>query len=117
MENLRDSGTKNPSVQKHESEVNPNRGKSTIGEYKDKMSEHTEGDVAKAIEKETSKLPSDLFLWGGLGLLAASVTLHSMKRRHLGLLVGQFAAPILIMGLYNKTVKQLGHDALDKNPS
>jgi hypothetical protein len=78
---------------------------------------HKEGPVAKAIEKETSKLPSDLFLWTGLGLLATSVILNAFRQKHFGLMIGQFAAPILIMGLYNKTVKQAGHDVLDKKPS
>lgn len=29
--------------------------------------EHKEGKVAKAIEEQTAKLPSDLFLWAALG--------------------------------------------------
>jgi hypothetical protein len=32
-------------------------------------------------------------------------------------MVGQFASPILIMGLYDKIVKQQGHDYQDKKPS
>ncbi|HEV7620907.1 MAG TPA: Ycf66 family protein [Flavisolibacter sp.] len=95
---------------------NPKSGTMSV-DSQGKMSEHTEGPIAKAIEKETSKLPSDLFLWGGLGLLAGSVLMFSLKQKHGALLLGQFGAPILIMGLYNKTVKQSGHDALDKKPS
>jgi len=83
----------------------------------EKISSHEEGPVAKAIEKQTSKLPSDLFLWGGLGLLVTSVVLHCVKQKNAGLMVGQWAAPLLIMGLYNKVVKQSGHDFTDKQPA
>jgi hypothetical protein len=110
MDNQATSQTQNT---KHENQKSENMSVDSEG----KMSEHKEGPVAKAIEKETSKLPSDLFLWTGLGLLATSVLLHSFKQKHIGLLIGQFAAPILIMGLYDKTVKQSGHDVLDKKPS
>ena len=79
--------------------------------------DHREGKVARAIESETSKLPSDLFLWTGLGLLASGLMLQLINQKHAGLAMGQLAAPILIMGLYNKTVKQQGHDAKDKTPS
>ena len=38
--------------------------------------EHTEGHVARAIEEQTAKLPSDLFLWAAIGSMAASATLQ-----------------------------------------
>ena len=75
-----------------------------------------EGRVAKEIEKQTSKLPSDLFLWGGLSIIAASIVLHCVKQKHTGLMVGQWAAPLLIMGVYNKLVKQSGHDYSEPVP-
>ena len=77
---------------------------------------HTEGKVARAIEEQTSKLPSDIFLWTGLSFLGVSFAMHALGHKHSALIVGQLAAPVLIMGLYNKTVKQEGHDALDPLP-
>lgn len=77
-------------------------------------SEHAEGKVAKAIEQQTAKLPSDIFLWSGLGALALSGALFCMGKKHTSLMVGQWAAPVLIMGLYDKIVKELGHDATDE---
>lgn len=71
--------------------------------------EHKEGPVASAIEEQTAKLPSDVFLWGALGSIALSLTLKVMKDRHNALFVGQWAAPILLLGIYNKMVKQQGH--------
>jgi hypothetical protein len=71
---------------------------------------HREGKVAKSIEKQTSKLPSDWFLWTALGALGLAVTLNVVGKNHAGLLLGELASPILIMGLYNKLVKVEGHD-------
>ena len=34
--------------------------------------EHKEGKLAKAIEEQTAKLPSDIFLWASLGSMALS---------------------------------------------
>ena len=71
---------------------------------------HTEGRVAKAIEDQTAKLPSDTFLWLALGSMAASASLHFMGNRQGSLFVGQWAPTFLILGVYNKMVKQLGTD-------
>jgi hypothetical protein len=71
---------------------------------------HKEGPVARTIEKQTAKLPSDIFLWAGLGALAAGAILQFTNARKFSLNVGQLAAPILIMGLYNKLVKLEGHE-------
>lgn len=71
---------------------------------------HSEGTVAKAIEEQTAKLPSDAFLWMAVGAMTASATLQMMGNRHVSLFVGQWAPTFLIFGLYNKLVKQLGSD-------
>ncbi|WP_202922656.1 MULTISPECIES: hypothetical protein [Flavobacterium] len=75
--------------------------------------DHTEGKVAKAIENQTSKLPSDLFLWAALGSMAASATLKVAGKEKTALFVGQWAAPFLLLGIYNKIVKVEGHDQKD----
>ncbi|MBN8825266.1 MULTISPECIES: hypothetical protein [unclassified Spirosoma] len=72
--------------------------------------EHTEGPVATAIEEQTAKLPSDIFLWASLGSMAVSLALQATGERHKSLFVGQWAAPFLLLGLYNKLVKLEGHD-------
>jgi hypothetical protein len=71
---------------------------------------HTEGQVARTIENQTAKLPSDTFLWMAVGAMAASATLQIMGNRHVSLFIGQWAPTFLIFGLYNKLVKQLGSD-------
>ncbi|MCR5862964.1 hypothetical protein LRS05_12830 [Flavobacterium sp. J372] len=73
--------------------------------------DHSEGKVAKAIENQTAKLPSDTFLWAALGSMAVSATLKAFGKNHTALFVGQWAAPFLLLGIYNKIVKVEGNDA------
>ena len=81
-----------------------------------KNSEHKEGEVAKSIENQTAKIPSDVFLWAALGSMAVSLTLKFLgkNRQHDALFVGQWAAPFLLLGVYNKVVKVDGSDKDDK---
>jgi hypothetical protein len=72
--------------------------------------EHKEGKVATAIEQQTAKIPSDVFLWAALGSMALSLALQLTGNRHRSLFVGQWAAPFLLLGVYNKLVKVEGHD-------
>jgi hypothetical protein len=76
-----------------------------------------EGKVAKTIEEQTSKLPSDTFLWASMTAMATSLTLKLFKQDHLALFVGQWAAPFLLLGIYNKIVKLEGHDSADSAPT
>ncbi len=72
--------------------------------------EHREGVVARTIESQTAKLPSDTFLWLAGGSIATSLTLKLMGRDKDALFVGQWAPTFLILGLYNKIVKVAGSD-------
>jgi hypothetical protein len=49
-----------------------------------------------------------------IGSMAASLTLKIMGKDEWALFVGQWAAPFLIMGNYNKMVKQHGSDAINQ---
>lgn len=72
--------------------------------------EHQEGRVASMIEEQTAKVPSDVFLWAGLGTMVAAAALHMSGKKSASALVGQVGPALLIMGLYNKIVKIHGHD-------
>ena len=74
--------------------------------------EATEDQFTAAIEKFTSQIPSSIYLAAALGSIAISLGLKAAKKDHGALFVGQWAAPFLIMGIYNKLVKQLGSDAV-----
>ena len=69
-----------------------------------------EGKLAKKIESETAKLPSDVFLWAAIGAMAISMSLQVAGQKHKSVFFGQWAAPFLLFGIYNKLVKQHGHD-------
>jgi hypothetical protein len=43
--------------------------------------------------------------------MAVSVSFKAQKKTDMALFIGQWAAPFLILGLYNKMVKQHGSDA------
>jgi len=65
-----------------------------------------EDSSTRAIEKETVKIPSDVFLLTAMGAVAASLTLKLMGHEENSSFVGKWVAPILILGVYNKLVKQ-----------
>ena len=72
--------------------------------------QHEEGPVAEAIEQQTAKLPSDLFLWAAVGSIAISLAFKLAGKNDKALFVGQWPPTFLILGLYNKLVKLEGHD-------
>ena len=75
------------------------------------MDEHRkEGQMAKNIEKATAKIPSDIFLWTSLSAMGVSLALKLMCKDKNALFIGQWAAPFLLMGIYNKIVKTEGSD-------
>ena len=72
--------------------------------------EHSEGAVATAIEQQTAKLPSDVYLWAAGGAIAASAVLQLLRRPKASLFLGQWVAPFMLLGVYNKIVKVAGSD-------
>lgn len=69
-----------------------------------------EGPLARAIEHQTAKLPSDIFLWAALASIATSLVFQMMDRKQNALFLGQWAPTFLLLGIYNKLVKQFGSD-------
>ena len=78
---------------------------------------HKEGEVAKTIEEQTAKIPSDVYLWAAVGTMALSAALFFTKNKHASIFFGQWAPSLLIIGLYNKLVKLEGHDGEEKENS
>lgn len=72
--------------------------------------QHSEGAVARTIEQQTAKLPSDTFLWAAVAAMGGAAVLQLSGRRHESLFVGQWVAPFLLFGIYNKLVKIAGSD-------
>lgn len=70
----------------------------------------SEGKTATYIERQTSKIPSDFFLWLALGSISGALALRIMGKGEGANFVGQWAPTFLILGMYNKLVKVAGHD-------
>lgn len=70
-----------------------------------------EGKFTKAIEKQTAKLPSTLYLGLAAGSIVLSAALAmSEKRKGWANFVGLWVPSILLLGVYNKIVKTQGSD-------
>ena len=80
-------------------------------DYRVAKGEAQEDQVTAAIEKYTSKVPSSIYLALAIGSIAASIGCKIAKKDHLALFVGQWVAPFLILGTYNKLVKIHGSDS------
>jgi hypothetical protein len=70
-----------------------------------------EGPVARTIEQQTAKLPSDTFLWAAVGSMGLSLVMMLTGEEKKANFIGQWAPTLLILGLYNKMVKLHGSDA------
>ncbi|HJT64912.1 MAG TPA: hypothetical protein VJ749_00560 [Pyrinomonadaceae bacterium] len=77
---------------------------------------YSEGPVARTIEQQTAKLPSDTFLWAAIGSIGASALLRMMGKKHASLFVGDWVSPLLLFGVYNKLVKLHGSDRQEAHP-
>jgi hypothetical protein len=70
-----------------------------------------EGVIARTIEQQTAKLPSDTFLWAALGAIGVSLVMMVTGEEKKANFIGQWAPTLLILGLYNKMVKLHGSDS------
>lgn len=73
-----------------------------------------EDSVTKTIESGTAAIPSVAFLGMAVGSIALSLAFMAAGRREAANFVGQWAPTFLILGLYNKLVKQHGSDRDDR---
>lgn len=87
--------------------------------------EHREGKVARSIEKQTAKIPSDIFLWAAgaavigslafelVGILGKKERVAGLKTRApLATFIGMWVPSLLLLGVYNKIVKVAGSDRM-----
>ena len=88
------------------------RQSSTSYDNLNEAAEQMEGTVARSIERQTAKLPSDIFLWAALASMGVSAYLEFTGREEKSHFVGQWVAPFLLLGVYNKLVKVSGSDRI-----
>jgi hypothetical protein len=79
-------------------------------DYRVSQGEVQEDQVTAAIEKVTAQIPSSIYLAAALASMVVSVSFKAAKKTDMALFVGQWAAPFLILGIYNKLVKLHGSD-------
>jgi hypothetical protein len=84
-------------------------------DYRVAKGEAQEEQVTASIEKFTSQIPSSAYLALALGSMAVSLGFQAAKKQHEALFIGQWAAPFLILGIYNKLVKIHGSDGASEN--
>lgn len=80
-----------------------------------KVSGAQEDGFTAAIEAKTSQIPSSAYLAAAVASILASAIFKASGKDHAALFVGQWAAPFLLFGIYNKMVKQHGSDAESKD--
>jgi hypothetical protein len=84
-----------------------------MSDYRVQAGEAQEDQFTAAIEKYTAPVPSSAYLGLALASIVASITIQAIQKEKANpaLYVGQWVAPFLLLGIYNKMVKQHGSDA------
>jgi hypothetical protein len=90
--------------------------------------EQREGKVARAIEKQTAKLPSDVFLWAAGAAIVGSAAFQLIgaargradqgaavpAKAPMATFIGMWVPSLLLLGVYNKIVKVAGSDRTER---
>jgi hypothetical protein len=80
-------------------------------DYRVRPGEVEEDQITGLLESYSSKWPTSFFLGAAGASIIGSLILKIQGKEEHALFVGQWAAPFLLIGLYNKMVKQHGSDA------
>jgi len=75
---------------------------------------NSDGIVSRTIEEQTAKLPADIFLVGALGSIGLSLYFEITGNPNKSRFVGQWVSPFLLLGVYNKLVKVMNTDRVQK---
>jgi hypothetical protein len=85
-----------------------------MSDYRVHAGELKEDQMTAIMESYSAKWPTSFFLAAAFGSILGSLALKASGKDHAALFVGQWAAPFLILGTYNKMVKQHGSDATQR---
>jgi len=81
-------------------------------DHRVRAGEIPEDQTTAMLESYSAKLPTSFFLGAAFASILGSLFLKTTGKDHHALFVGQWAAPFLLLGIYNKMVKQHGSDAI-----
>jgi hypothetical protein len=84
-------------------------------DYRVRAGEIPEDQTTALMESYSAKLPTSFFLGAAITSILGSLLLKTNGKDHHALFVGQWAAPFLLLGIYNKMVKQHGSDAQQRD--
>jgi len=70
--------------------------------------QHAEPSLTRLIEQQAAKVPSHVFLAASLVSMGMSLALEVAGHSRPSRFVGQWVAPLLVMGVYTKLVKIFG---------
>ncbi len=65
-----------------------------------------EGTVTRMLEKQTSRIPSGLFLGAAAASIVGSLVSYLTGRKQFANLMGEWVPTLLLLGMYNKFVKE-----------
>ena len=71
-------------------------------DYRVRPGDIEEDQVTSYLESQSAKLPTSFYLGAALASMVASLALKASGKDNLSLFIGQWAAPFLIIGTYNK---------------
>ncbi|HZY61718.1 MAG TPA: hypothetical protein VFE38_04265 [Edaphobacter sp.] len=80
-------------------------------DYRVNKGDVQEDQITAAMEKCSCQIPTSAYLALALTSMGVSLGLSAAKKPHASLFVGQWAAPFLLLGIYNKMVKLHGSDS------
>ncbi len=79
-------------------------------DYRVRSGQISEDPITAIMESQSAKLPTSFFLAAAGAAILGSLAFKLQGKEHHALFVGQWAAPFLLFGIYNKMVKQHGSD-------
>lgn len=82
-----------------------------MSDYRVHAGDIEEDKVTSLAESYSARLPSSYYLIAAGASIGGSVIAKLRGKNHNALFFGQWVAPFLLLGIYNKMVKQHGSDA------
>lgn len=82
-----------------------------MNDYRVRAGEIKEDQVTSLLESYSAQIPSSFYLAAAGASIIGSVVAKIQGKNHDALFFGQWVAPFLLLGIYNKLVKQHGSDA------
>ena len=76
--------------------------------------EQSEDFMTRTLENQAAKVPSDIWLFAALGAMGVSLYLQMQCKKEDSQFVGQWAAPLMLIGVYNKLVKIASADRVHR---